>query len=140
MSERTKEIARRLVEDAENRGDLTIVDELCAEDFINHTPFGEMHGREAARQFISMLRAAFPDLYVVVEDQIAEADQVVTRWIARGTHQGDFQSVPPTGRQMEIMGITISRIADGRIIEQWANPDLLSLLQQIGAVPTPGHG
>jgi steroid delta-isomerase-like uncharacterized protein len=140
MSEQNKMIARRLVEEVESRGNLAVVDELVASDFVNHTPFGEMHGVESAKQFVSMLRRGFPDLYVTVEDQIAEGDCVATRWMARGTHEGEFQGVPPTGRPMEITGIFINRIANGKIIEQWATPDLLGLMQQIGAVPVPGQG
>lgn len=137
MSEQNKKIARRMFEEGEGQGNLAVIDELIANDFVNHTPFGEMHGQEPARQFILMLRQGFPDLEVTVEDQVAERDCVATRWSARGTHQGEFQGVPPTGNPIEISGVAISRIANGKVIEQWANPDLLALMQQIGAVPMP---
>lgn len=140
MSEQNKKIARRMFEEGEGQGNLGVVDELIASDFINHTPFGEMHGQEPARQFILMLRQGFPDLEVTIEDQVAEGDRVATRWTARGTHQGEFQGVPPTGNPMEISGIAMARIANGKVIEQWATPDLLTMMQQIGAVPTPDRG
>ena len=140
MSEQNKKIARRMFEEGEGQGNLAVIDELIANDFVNHTPFGEMHGQEPARQFILMLRQGFPDLEVTVEDQVAEGDRVATRWTARGTHQGEFQGVPPTGNPMEISGIAVARLANGKVIEQWANPNLLSLMQQIGAVPMPDQG
>lgn len=138
MSEQNKMIARRFFEEIESQGKLAVVDELLAHDFVNHTPFGEMHGIESAKQFGSMLRTAFPDMQVTVEDQIAEGDRVATRWTCRGTHQGEFQGVPPTSKRVEITGMVISRIANGKIVEQWGNPNLLGLMQQIGAVPTSG--
>jgi len=139
MSEQNKMIVRRFSEEVESQGNFAVADELLAHDFVSHTPLGEAHGLEAAKQFGAMLRTAFPDLHVTVEDQIAEGDRVVTRWTCRGTHQGAFQGMPPTGKPIEIMGTTISRIANGKIVEQWGNPDLLSLMQQIGAVPAPGQ-
>jgi predicted ester cyclase len=71
----------------------------------------------------------------MVEAQIAEGDMVATRWTACGTHDGDFQGVPPTGREVTLRGMTIFRIADGKLVEGWTNPDLLGVMQQIGAIP-----
>jgi steroid delta-isomerase-like uncharacterized protein len=139
MSEQHKALVRRIFEDIENRGNVTAADQIFASDFVNHLPFGDMHGIEAAKQFGTMLRTAFPDLHTTVEDQIAEGDRVATRWNTRGTHRGEFQGVPASGRQMMITGMTISRIAHGKIIEQWGNPDLLTLMQQLGVVPALGQ-
>jgi predicted ester cyclase len=86
-----------------------------------------------------MLRGAFPNLEVTVEDQVAEGDRVVTRWITRGTHKGEFQGIPPTGRQVAITGITIFLVADDKLLEGWSNADMLGMLQQLGAVPEPGQ-
>jgi steroid delta-isomerase-like uncharacterized protein len=137
MSEQNKTLVRRTFEEMWNRGNFSIINEHLAHDFINHTPFGEMHGLEGAKQFGSMLRTAFPDLHATVEDQIAEGDRVATRWTARGTHRGEFQGIPATGKQMEITVMTISRVANGKLVEQWGNPDLLGLMQQLGVVPMP---
>jgi predicted ester cyclase len=137
MSEQNKKIARRIFEDIETNGDLSVIDEIIASDFVNHLPIGDMHGTEGAKQFFTMLRTGFPDLTSTVTHQIAEGDKVATRWISRGTHQGEIMDVSPSGNQMEITGIVISRIANGKIVEQWGNPDLLSMMQQIGAVPVP---
>jgi steroid delta-isomerase-like uncharacterized protein len=140
MSKQSKMITRRLFEEMESQGNLDVADDIFASDFVNHTPFGEMHGPEGAKQFVSKLRTAFPDLQVTVEDQIAEGDKVATHWTARGTHKAKFQNIPPTGKQIEIRGIVISQIANGKIVEQWGNPDVLGLMQQLGTVPAPEPG
>jgi steroid delta-isomerase-like uncharacterized protein len=80
---------------------------------------------------------AFPDLNRPVDDLIAEGDKVVARWRAEGTHTGSFQGVPPTGRRASITGITIFRLRDGKIVEEWGESDMLGLLQQVGALPGP---
>ena len=84
-----------------------------------------------------MFYGAFPDLQHVIQDQVAEGDKVVSRLIVRGTHRGDFQGVPPSEKQIEMNAIAIHRLSGGRIAEQWVNADMIGLMQQIGAVPTP---
>ena len=84
-----------------------------------------------------MIRSAFPDLRVTLEDDIAEGNKVVSRWRAQGTHQGELMGIAPTGNQMAITGITIDRIEEGKIVEEWENWDALGMMQQIGAVPSP---
>jgi steroid delta-isomerase-like uncharacterized protein len=140
MSKQSKVNARRFFEEMQSQGNLTVADDIFASDIVFHTPFGDMHGPEGAKQFVSKLRTAFPDLQVTVEDQIAEGDKVATHWTARGTHQDKFQGIPATGKQMEIRGIVISQIANGKIIEQWGNPDVLGMMQQLGAVPALEQG
>jgi len=140
MSKQSKMITRRLFEEMESQGNLDVADDIFANDFVNHTPFGEMHGPEGAKQFVSKLRTAFPDLQVTVKDQIAEGDKVATHWTARGTHKAKFQNIPPNGKQIEIRGIVISQIANGKIVEQWGNPDVLGLMQQLGTIPAPEPG
>lgn len=135
MSQQNKALARRIFEEMQTKGNLTIADDTFANDFVNHSPFGEDHGPEGAKQFVQMLRSAFPDLHVTVEDQLSEADKVATRFVARGTHKGELNGIPASGNTMEITGIVISRIANGKIIEQWGNPDVFGLMQQIGAIP-----
>jgi len=140
MSKQSKTLTRRIFEEMQSQGNLAIADDIFASDFVNHTPFGDMVGPEGAKQFATKLRTAFPDLQVTVEDQIAEGDKVATHWTARGTHQNKFQGIPATGKQMEIRGIVISQIANDKIVEQWGNPDVLGLMQQLGTVPTPEQG
>lgn len=137
MSEQNKRIARQVFEDIQSEGNTALVDKIVALDYVGHTPPADIHGPEGARQFTVMLRAAFPDMRVTVEDQIAEGDRVATRWTFRGTHEGDFQDIPATGKQVTMSGITLFRIANGKLLEGWNKPDLLSLMQQLGAVPVP---
>jgi steroid delta-isomerase-like uncharacterized protein len=137
MSKQNKAIARKVFEDVQSQKNLALVDELVTGDYVGHTPLTDIHGPEGAKQFEEMLNEAFPDYQVTVEDQIAEGDKVVTRWTCRGTHQGQFQGMPPTGKQMTMTGITIFRIANGKLIEGWMNPDLLGMLQQLGVAPAP---
>ncbi len=139
MSEQNKMLVRRAIEEVWNRGNFAVVDELLANDYLGHQSGGETNGRESAKQYVAILREAFPDIHFTIEDQIAEGDRVVTRWIARGTHTGEFQGIPPTGKQGSMTGIDIDRVADGKLVECWVNSDDLGLLQQLGVVPTPGQ-
>ncbi len=108
-----------------------------APGYIWHGPGQEVRGREGLRQLVAQYQAAFPDLAVTIEDLVAEGDQVVARWTARGTHQGELMGLAATGQPMSVSAISISRHAAGQIAEEWENFDQLGLLQQLGAVPTP---
>lgn len=141
MSEQNKMIEVRLIEEVWNRGNFAVVDKLIAGDYLGHssTPDGETDGPAGYKRYYSRLREVFPDLHVTVEDQVAEGDKVVTRWIARGTHKGELQGIPPTGKHGAITGITIDRIANGKVVESWTNADHLSMMRLLGAVPAPGE-
>jgi steroid delta-isomerase-like uncharacterized protein len=137
MSEQNKNLERRLFDQVYNRGDFTVVDELIARDYLGHspTPGTENRGRESFKQFYATLRQAFPDLRFTIEDLIAEGDKVVVRWTARGTFAGEFQGIPPNGNHGAITGITIDRIAGGKVVECWTNADDLGMMQLLGFVP-----
>jgi steroid delta-isomerase-like uncharacterized protein len=135
MSEQNKAHIRRVIEEVYNRGDLRVVDEVAASDLVIHAPSQEIRGREGAKQYVAALRAGFPDLRFTVEDQVAEGDMVVTRWTARGTHGGEFQGVPATGREIRLAGTDIDRIAGGKVVECWAQVDELGLMRQLGVLP-----
>jgi predicted ester cyclase len=134
--EENKAIVRRWFAETD-RGNDAIVDELCAPDYLDHSPPlpGMAQGSAGVRQANTALRAAFPDTVHIIEDQIAEGDKVVTRLRARGTFVAEILGVAPNGKVVEITGMSIHRLAGGRLVEHWANPDLLSLLQQMGAIP-----
>jgi steroid delta-isomerase-like uncharacterized protein len=137
-AEENKRISRRVAEEAFSRGDLDVIDELVADNFVNHDPTLPPDlppGREGFKELVNFYRSAFPDAQVTVENQIAEGDKVATRWTGRGTHQGDFAGLPATGKQATITGITIDRIEGGRIVESWNEANQLGLLQQLGAIP-----
>lgn len=137
MSERNKAIARRSFDEVFNAGNLDAVGELVSKDFIAHTSTHDIHGPVQMKQYVSQLRAAFPDLHITVEDQVAEGDKVVTRWTATGTHTGPFQGIPPTGNRGRMSGIDIDYVIDGKTVECWTLADNLSLLQQLGVITAP---
>ena len=133
MSEENKALALRSWQLLDNPD---ILEEVYAPDLVWHEPDQEVRGYEEARKFVSMYKTAFPDLNVTVEDAIVQGDKVVTRYTVRGTHQGEIEEFgPPTGRQVELEGITIHRIEDGKIVEEWERYDNLGILQQLGLVP-----
>jgi steroid delta-isomerase-like uncharacterized protein len=137
MSEQHKRLVRRLIDEVWSRGNFHVADELVAPDYVGHSsPMdSETHGPEGYKQFFSMLRSAFPDLDVTIEDQIAEGDRVATRWTARATHRGEFAGVPPSGKQGIVRGVSIYRLAGGTVAECWTNEDDLGLMMQIGGIP-----
>ena len=135
MSEENKEKARRSWEIVNQRNP-DLIEEFYPPDLVWHEPDQDIRGYEEARQFVSTFFDAFPDINITVEDAIAEGDQAVTRYTIRGTHRGETEEFgPPTGRQVELKGITISRIEGGKIAEEWERYDNLSAMQQLGLVP-----
>jgi steroid delta-isomerase-like uncharacterized protein len=132
-SEENKALARRSWGILENPDRL---EEVYAADLVWHEPDRDIRGVEEARRFVSMYKSAFPDLSATVEDMVAEGDKVVSRVTIRGTHEGEIEEFgPPTGRKLELEGITIHRIEDGKIVEEWERYDTLSILQQLGLAP-----
>jgi len=140
MSEENKALTRRSWEIVAKGSLDTLEDalqEVYADDIVMHEPDEDVRGIEGLRQFVSMIRSALPDLRITLEEDIAEGEKVVSRWRAQGTHQGELMSIAPTGNEVAITGITIHRIEEGKIVEEWENWDALGLMQQIGAVPSP---
>jgi steroid delta-isomerase-like uncharacterized protein len=137
--EELKAIARREVDEIFTAGDLAVVDELYAADYIGHDPTRPepIRGPAGVKEQVSGYRTAFPDLQLTADEIVAEGDLVVTRWTATGTHEGELFGVTPTGRQVTATGISIIRVAGGRIVEDWTSWDALGLMQQLGALPAP---
>jgi steroid delta-isomerase-like uncharacterized protein len=136
--EENKYVVRRSYEEGVNVHNMEVIDELFDSQFIGHIAgqVEPIRGREAfKKQQIMPHLAAFPDLHVTVVDMIAEGDMVAAREVIQGTHQSEFMGVPPTGKQISIAGTDIYRIVAGKIAEEWILADLLSALQQIGAIP-----
>lgn len=128
---------RAIPEQIFNEGNLDAADRLFAADYIEHVPIlpGLPPGVAGLKVFATALRNAFPDLQYTVEDLIAEGDKVAVRASMRGTHKGEFMSIPPTGKQATWTEIHLCRFADGKVVEHWANGDQLGMLQQLGVVP-----
>jgi predicted ester cyclase len=119
-----------------------LLDETYAQDYVGHAPpFPDIVGLDAAKGFAMGYRMAFPDLKTTTEDLIAEGDEVVVRWTTSGSHQGETEAFgPPTGKRMEITGITIQRLdGDGKIVEGWTLADTLGQMRQLGMGPGPNR-
>jgi steroid delta-isomerase-like uncharacterized protein len=119
-----------------------LVEDLLDPDFVRYDPYieaGEVRGTQTVKENIVWFANAFPDLSCTVEDQVAEGDKVVSRWTLRGTHQGEFFGVPASGKRVEMSGIQVDRFAEesGKIVEEWAEFDLLGAMRQMGAIPEP---
>jgi steroid delta-isomerase-like uncharacterized protein len=139
MSEaQNKTIARRFNEEVWGRGDQAVLEELLDPDFVDHDALpGQDPGREGHKQILAAFHSAFPDLNVTTEDIVNEGEKVVSRWTARGTHNGELLGIAPTGNGVTIKGIDVLRVAEGRIVERWSQFNSLEMMQQLGAVPTP---
>jgi steroid delta-isomerase-like uncharacterized protein len=136
--EQNKAIARRTTEEIWGKGNLALIDELFAPNFVDHNPMpGFAPDREGLKQSVVGMRAAFPDLHSQVEDLVAEENKVVVRFSGRGTHTGELMGIPPTGKVVTLAGIEISRIVDGKIVEAWSQLDSMSMMVQLGVVSLP---
>ncbi len=140
-TEENKALMRRYAEELLNRKNLDLFYEIFAPDFVQHgADPDQVSGVEDLKQFFVMMRSGFPAFQVTIEDLFAaEGEKVVLRFTFRGTHQGEFMGVAPTGKQVTMVGIDIFRIADGKIAELWNQEDVLGMMRQIGAIPEPGH-
>jgi steroid delta-isomerase-like uncharacterized protein len=134
IQESNKKIAHRFIYECWNGGDLPSVAELIAPRCLHHDPvFPHMTEGVASMQHqIQRSRRSFPDLTFTITDTIAEKDEVVLHWNVSGTHQGEFLGIPPTHQKATIAGTSIFRIEGGKIVEEWVNWNLMSLMQQLG--------
>lgn len=141
LEERNKQLVRFAVEEVWNKGNYSVLDDIIAQDFIIRptSPGKEVIGREGVIRYFSYLRAAFPDIRFTIQDQVAEGNKVATKWLTEGTHLGEFEGNPPTGKHFRITAIDIDYIVDGRFTECWTNIDELGLLQQLGVLTSQAH-
>ena len=119
-AEEHKTLIRRLFEQGFNRGRLSIVDEIFQPDFVDRSTPDQPPGIQGVKDYIAMVRTGFPDIAVTIEDLVAAEDRVVVRTTWRGTHQGTYEGVPPTGRQATRTMIQIFRVAGGKLLEEWS--------------------
>ncbi len=138
MLEDNKDLVRRLYEECWNRGDLEQVDEMYTKDCKFHDAvFPSLSpGAESMRRHIQMCRTAFPDIKFRIDNVIAEKEEVVVHWTANGTQKAAFLGVPATNRSAEVSGTTICKIKNNKIAEQWADWNLLTLLERLGVTST----
>lgn len=132
-----KLLARRLLEEVVNSGDVERLPEFLAPDFV--APAFGMAGIEGFREHLLMFHRCYPDLVATVEGQVAEGDTVVTWWTMRGTHLGEFGGVPPTGKPITLRGVNVQKIRDGRIVEHSGGSNSLEALLELGIVQWAGN-
>jgi predicted ester cyclase len=134
-------LGRRVIEEC-NKGKaaaMTVIDETCATDIVFHRGTGDgTHGRNDQKQYFSATYDAFPDVHFTIEDIVVEGDKAVLRYTMTGTHKGAFMGIPPTNKKITTWAIEIYRFVGGKAVEVWSRSDTLSLMQQLGVVPTPG--
>ena len=137
-TESNKTLARRIPLEGFNQGNVAVFDEIVAVDVADHAPApGMPPGREGYKRFVPALRAAFPDLRYTLDLEVAEGDKVAQHLTARGTQQGAFMGIPPTGKSVNWTETHILRFADGQAVEHWANVDQAGLMQQL--MPAQGQ-
>ncbi len=135
--EENKAVELRFFEEVVNKGNLAVIDEIVAANFVGRSALpGVAPDREGYKQFFAMAHSAFPDFHSTLEDMIAEGDKVVQRFTVRGTHKGEWMGIAPTGKQIEVGGIAIHRLAGGKIVEDWTSMDMLGMMQQLGVIPS----
>jgi steroid delta-isomerase-like uncharacterized protein len=138
-AEQNKAAIRRYFEEVWNKGNMNAVDEVVDTNLVDHSaPPGLPPGSEGHKVFVGVFRTAFPDLTITVEDLLADGDKVIARFTSRGTHQGDFMGIPATGKQITVTGISIDRFEGDKYVESWVQFDQLTMMQQLGVIPTPG--
>lgn len=138
--EENKALVRRLYEEVWVKGNLAVVDEVLASNFVLHNvPQGVKPDREGYKQWASMVSSGITDIQGECEDQIAEGKKVASRWTMTGKHTGELMGIPATNKQITMRGITIDRLEGGKIVEEWNEIDNMGMMQQLGVVKPPGH-
>jgi steroid delta-isomerase-like uncharacterized protein len=142
-AESVQALFQRYFDEGTNAGDLSVIDDVFAEDYVHYDPANPdprgVVGRQGVRDHVTTLRSAFPDITFHVDDMIVEGEEkIVVRWHANLTHLGDYFGIPPTGKTAEITGMNTWHLAGGRAVEGWVNREDLGLLQQLGIIPSPG--
>ena len=132
--EKNTTLVRRFYDEVWNRGDLAVVDEVFAADYVRHDlrPGTAPPGPDGQKAVAALFRTAFPDVHLAVEFLVAEGAMVVARWAIEGTHTGPWAGTAPTGRLVRFAGVNIFRLADGKVAEIWNHRDDLGLIEQLG--------
>jgi steroid delta-isomerase-like uncharacterized protein len=133
-----EDVIQAFIEDVINQGRLERANDLVKEDFVELDPLpGQQQGREGLKAVIHGLRSAFPDMHWVVNEMVAEGEKVVTRFVWTGTHHGAFLGIPATGNKVEVKGVVIDRLENGKMADSRILMDTMGLMQQLGVIPAP---
>jgi len=129
-----KDIIKRYNDEFWNTGNMAVADEIVADGYVRHDPASpeDITGCDGLKQLVTMFRNAYPDFHSTYEDMFAKGDKVTARYTVRGTHNGELMGIPPTGKKVTVSCIVIHRLADGKIVEDWTEYDLMGLMQQLG--------
>jgi len=131
-------LIKRFYDEGWNANNLDVYDELVTEDFVDHQAIpGLPPGREGFKGLNAMFRSAFPDVWVEIDNVVAEDDKVGCRWVSTGTHQGDLFGIPATGSKVEVSETVFYRVENGSLAEGWINRDDVGLMRQLGVIPSP---
>ena len=138
MSEKEKKtILHQFLDEAYNKGNLSVGDKSISASCVFHTPEADIEGIEGWKKYATGFLTAFPDdLVVTIEDMVCEENKVVAYWTCRGTHNGDLRGIAPTGKQVTWQGMGIYRFSEGKIVEVWTLNDALGIMRQVGAIPS----
>jgi len=138
MSNANKAVIQTFIEEVLNQQRLERADDLVNQNFVELDPLpGQQQGREGLKAILRVLWSAFPDMHWVVNEMVAEADKVVTRFVWTGTHRGAFLGIPAAGRSVEVKGVVIDRLEDGKMADSRILMDTMGLMQQLGVIPAP---
>jgi steroid delta-isomerase-like uncharacterized protein len=134
-----KAIVRRLHDEVWTQGRMAVADELIASNFVGHIPGSPPYrGPAGFKALVTELRVGFPDLVLTVDDQFGEGDKVVTEYSVRGRQRGKLWGIPATGRSINLAGVVIAQLSDGKIVEEWREWDRRKILEQLGMLPATG--
>jgi steroid delta-isomerase-like uncharacterized protein len=137
MSDANKRVVRRLIDELWNQGNPSAAEELFTPNYTHHDPSTSDFGRgpESEVKRMNLYRGAFPDLRITIENIISESDTVMARWSCHATHKGELNGIAPTGKTIDLTGISVVRLSGGKVAEGWVQWDTLGMLQQLGVVP-----
>lgn len=138
MSEQNKTIYRRLAKEFIEQNDAAVAYEFLSDDHVNHSL--NVRGPEQYKAYLALADVAFPDRKITVNFQIAEGDKVLNYCTFQATHTGELMGIAPTGKQVTYDFMSIGRIVDGKVLEEWTVKDTFSLMQQLGVIPPMGGG
>ena len=137
MAQAIEDVMRRFVAEVMNQGNFDVVDEIFDPNYVYRSPDEERQGTEALKAFLAGYHAAFPDLRMAIDELVVADDRAVIFFTLAGTHEGPLMGIPPTGKEMRVHGVVLSRFEDGRIVEEWELLDQLGMLTQLGVVSLP---
>lgn len=132
-----KAAVQRIFEQGLNKGDMSVLDQLLHPNYVNHDMPAPAPGVAGFKAIIAMFKSAFPDMHVIVEDTIADGNEVATRGYFTGTHKGEFMGIKPTGKSFKVSYTDLWKVENDKFKENWVQMDMVGLMQQLGVMPEP---